>query len=68
MRYLEFVPHENLDIALGINVFAYRERVIEGRRVPVPVYGTLEKVDGRFILTNDRTYFKLEEGEGVFLL
>ncbi|MBI4162222.1 MAG: hypothetical protein HY513_00940 [Candidatus Aenigmarchaeota archaeon] len=69
MKYLEFVPHKNLETALGRHVSVYREKLVECRRLPEPVYGILERSDDVYILRKpDRTFVKLEEGEGVFVI
>ena len=51
-EFVRYVTHDELGNCLGMYAAVYRERVVDGRRVPNPAYGTLEMLDGLFILMN----------------
>ena len=69
MKYLEFVPHSELDSAIGVHASAYREKNVDSRHLPEPAYGILERMDDIYVLRrNDGNFTKLEEGEGVFII
>ena len=65
---MTFITYDKLHECLGMRASAYREKIEDGRHIPTPMHGTLEHMDGMYVLMNERTYTKLEEGEGVFLV
>ncbi len=67
MEYSAFVPHEKLDTVIGRRASAYRERVVDNRCIPAPIYGILERRNGNYVLEREKDFIKLEDGEGVFL-
>ena len=68
VEFLSFIPYESLEKDVGKYVSAYRERRVDGRNIPNPVYGVLERMDDIYILRREKDFVKLEEGEGVFVI